>query len=90
MIMPNVLLVTSYGCTPCLRVKRILKELQAEIPNLDVEEIEYTSASGSKLSIENSIQYPPAVFLDGKLIAKGKIDANSMIKTIRESNGSKT
>jgi hypothetical protein len=56
------------------------------VPSLRVKEVEYTSASGSKLSIENSIQYPPAVFLDGKLIAKGKIDADSMIKTIRESN----
>ncbi len=87
--MPNVLLVTSLGCTPCLRVKRILKELQTEMPNLAVEEVEYTSASGAKLSIENSIQYPPAVFLDGKLIAKGKIDADSMARLIRDSNGSK-
>ncbi|MGD0423907.1 MAG: thioredoxin family protein [Candidatus Bathyarchaeia archaeon] len=82
--MPNILLVTSYGCTPCLRVKRILKELQAEMPNLAVEEVEYTSASGAKLSIENGVQYPPAVFLDGKLISKGKIDADTMTKTIRE------
>jgi len=88
--MPNVLLVTSYGCTPCLRVKRILNELQLEMPTLTVEEVEYTSAAGAKLSIENSIQYPPAVFLEGKLIAKGKIDADSMIKSIREKNGSKT
>jgi len=82
--LPNILLVTSYGCTPCLRVKRILKELQAEMPNLAVEEVEYTSASGAKLSIENGVQYPPAVFLDGKLISKGKIDADTMTKTIRE------
>ena len=88
--MPNVLLVTSYGCTPCLRIKRILKELQALMPNLTVEEIEYTSMAGAKLSIENSIQYPPAVFLEGKLIAKGKIDADTMTKSIRESNRSET
>lgn len=85
--MPNVLLVTSYGCTPCLRVKRILKELQSEVPNLALEEIDYTSPSGAKLSIENCIQYPPAVFLNGKLIAKGKIDADELIKTIREIDG---
>ena len=83
--MPNVLLVTSYGCTPCLRVKRILTELQAEMPGLRVEEVEYKSASGVTLSIENGIQYPPAVFVNGKLFAKGKIDAESMIKIIRES-----
>jgi len=58
--------------------------------NLAVEEVEYTSPSGAKLSMENNIQYPPAVFLDGKLIAKGKIDADSMIKSIHESDGSKT
>jgi len=81
---PNVLLLTSYGCTPCLRVKRILKELQAEIPNLCVEEVEFKSISGSKLSIENNVLYPPAVFLDGKLLVKGKIDAEKMITAIRE------
>jgi predicted thioredoxin/glutaredoxin len=84
--MSNVLLVTSYGCTPCLRVKRILTELQAEMPNLAVEEVEYTSAQGTKLSMESIIQYPPAVFLDGKLIAKGKIDTEKMIKVIRENS----
>jgi glutaredoxin len=82
--MPNVMLVTSYGCTPCLRVKRVLTELQAEMPTLTVEEVEYKSASGAKLSIENGIQYPPAVFVNGKLLAKGKIDAERMIKIIRE------
>jgi glutaredoxin len=84
--MPNVLLVTSYGCTPCLRVKRILTELQSEMPTLTVEEVEYKSESGTKLSIENGIQYPPAVFVNGKLFAKGKIDADSIVKKIRESN----
>jgi predicted thioredoxin/glutaredoxin len=59
-----------------------LKELQAEMPNLTLEEIEYTSTTGAKLSMANSITYPPAVFLDGKLIAKGKVDANALIQAI--------
>ena len=85
--MGRVLLVTSLGCTPCLRVKRILNELQVEMPDLAVEEVEFTSLSGSKLAIEHGILYPPAVFLNGTLIAKGKIDAEEMIATIREMNG---
>ncbi len=85
--MPKVLLITSYGCTPCLRVKRILKELQAEVPTLSVEEIEYTSSEGSKLSLRNGIQYPPAVFLNDTLIAKGKIDVNTMAEQIRKAQG---
>lgn len=78
--------MTSLGCTPCLRIKRILHELQAEIPNLSVEEVEFTSPTGSKLAIENGILYPPAVFLNGQLVAKGKIDADAMIAQVRKAN----
>ncbi len=84
--MPNVRFVTSLGCTPCLRVKRILHELQEEMPNLIVEEVEFTSSNGSKLAIENGIIYPPAVFLNGQLVAKGKIDANALTAQIRKAN----
>jgi len=80
----NVRFVTSLGCTPCLRIKRILQELQSEMPNLTVEEIEFTAPSGSKLAMENGILYPPAVFLNGQLIAKGKIDADALIAQIRQ------
>jgi len=88
MIMPSIMLLTSYGCTPCLRVKRILNELQAEMPDLCVQEVEFKSASGATLCLKNNVLYPPAVFLDGKLLAKGKIDAEKMIVAIRESRGS--
>jgi len=54
------------------------------LPNLGVEEVEYASSQGSKLARENGILYPPAVFLEGKLIAKGKIDAQSLVETIRK------
>ena len=85
--MGKVLLVTSLGCTPCTRVKRILNELQTEIPALVIEEVEFASPAGSKLAMENGILYPPAVFVNGELIAKGKIDADKMTATIRESIG---
>lgn len=85
--MATIKLLTSEGCTPCLRVKRIFKELQYEFPEVTVEEVEFTSSAGTKLSIENNIAFPPAVFLDGKLIAKGKIYAEQMIAAIRAENG---
>ena len=79
--------MTSEGCTPCLRVKRILAELRAGMPDLTVDEIDFRSAAGSKLAIDNGILYPPAVFLDGKLIGKGKIHAETLIAAIRQGNG---
>jgi len=57
------------------------------MPGLTVEEVEFTSPAGTKLAIENEILYPPAVFVSGKLIAKGKIDVDAMVTTIRKMNG---
>ena len=82
------MLLTSYGCTPCLRVKRILNELQVEMPDLCVQEVEFKSVSGTNLSVKNNVLYPPAIFLEGKLLAKGKIDAEKVIAAIRESRES--
>jgi len=81
--MPHLLLLTSLGCTPCVRVKRILTELQTEFPGISIEEVEYTSDAGSKLAIDNNIAYPPAVFLDGKLLAKGKIYAEQIVAAVQ-------
>jgi len=81
--MPHLLLLTSLGCTPCVRAKRILTELQTEFPGISIEEVEYTSDAGSKLAIDNNIAYPPAVFLDGKLLAKGKIYAEQIVAAVQ-------
>jgi hypothetical protein len=56
------------------------------MPNLTVEEVEFTSPVGTKLAMENGILYPPAIFLNGVMIAKGKIDANAIVMEIRKSN----
>jgi predicted thioredoxin/glutaredoxin len=64
-------------------VKRILTELQTEFPSITIEEVEYTSNTGSKLAIESNIAYPPAVFLDGKLLAKGKIYAEQIVAAVQ-------
>lgn len=83
----KVLLVTSEGCKPCSRVKRVLKELEVDIPDLNVEMVELNSPAGSRLSLENGILYPPAVFIEGRLFAKGKVDTDQMAATIRRLNG---
>jgi len=79
--------MTSLGCTPCIRVKRILNELRNEMADLVIEEVDFSSQAGAKLAMEKGVLYPPAVFVNGTLIAKGKIDADKMIASIRELNG---
>ncbi len=85
--MVRVLLVTSEGCKPCSRVKRVLKELQSNMSDLAVEEVDYYSPAGSKLAVENGITYPPAVFIEGKLFEKGKIHTDEMVSSIRRVRG---
>ena len=84
--MVRVLLVTSEGCKPCTRVKRILSELQTQMHSLIVETVDLTSPDGTKLALENQILYPPAVFIEGKLFGKGKIDVDRMVESIRNVN----
>ena len=88
--MTNVQVLTSEGCTPCLRVKRILKEIQLEIPNVAVEEIDFASPTGSKIALQNNIAHPPAVFVEGKLVAKGKVYSEQVVAAIRAENGSES
>ncbi len=57
------------------------------MPDLVVELVDMASPDGSKLAIENTILYPPAVFIEGKLFGKGKIDADRMVESIRRLNG---
>ncbi len=69
----EVAVVTKDGCTPCLRVKRIVGELKSELPGILVKEVDFTSQEGVALAIRDCILYPPAVLINGKLFAKGKI-----------------
>ncbi len=85
--MVKVLVVTSEGCKPCSRVKRVLRELQYDMPDLTVKLVDLSSPDGSKLAMDNGILYPPAVFIEGKLFGKGKIDAEKMVEAIRRMNG---
>lgn len=71
--MPEVILVSQDGCKPCLRVKRLLEELRPEVAGLVVTEVALASEEGMRRAIEDGITYPPAVYVDGKFLAKGKV-----------------
>lgn len=68
----------------------MLNELQTEMPELALQELEFASPEGSEISIRNGILYPPAVFLNGTLLAKGKIDVDMMSSAIRNSKREKS
>ncbi|MDG6901308.1 MAG: hypothetical protein JRM80_05040 [Nitrososphaerota archaeon] len=76
-------MVTKEGCLPCLRIKRILGELKAELPEIRVREVDFASEEGMALAVKNSILYPPAVLINGTLLAKGKIMEEPLKEAVR-------
>lgn len=67
------MLLTQEGCNPCRRVKRILGEILKEVPSLNVREVSFDSDEGMKLAMQHNILFPPAIFIDGRMMAKGKV-----------------
>lgn len=73
MVRHRVILVSQEGCNPCLRVKRILQEIDDRVDGLEVREVRLDSEEGIELALRHTILTPPAVFVDGRLLAKGKV-----------------
>ncbi len=80
----QVTIVTKEGCLPCLRIRRILAELKAELPAIIVTEVEFTSSEGVELALKENILYPPAVLIDGLLYGKGKILEEPLKEAVRQ------
>ena len=80
----EVAVISKDGCVPCLRVKRIVGELKTELPEITVREVDFTSQEGVALSVKNAILYPPAVFINGSLFAKGKIMEEPLKEAVRK------
>ncbi len=79
----KIQVVTKEGCLPCKYVKRVLGDLGLEIPDMSIEEIDFGSEEGIKLAVQNQILYPPAVFVEGRLLMKGKIRENELKEAVR-------
>lgn len=69
----RVVLVTQEGCNPCFRVKRLLDQILGETEDVEVREVQLSSEEGAELAVRHNILFPPAVIVDGRLVAKGKV-----------------
>ena len=69
----EIVLLSQAGCNPCVRVRRLLDEIRADVPGLEVREVAMGSPEGFELALSYSVLFPPAVFLGRRLLAKGKV-----------------
>ena len=78
MLAPRLILVGQDGCAPCVRVRRLLTELHESGFSFELREVAFDSPEGLELALRHNILYPPAVVLEGRLVAKGKVFAEDI------------
>ena len=77
----KVTYVTAPACHLCDHGRQVLAELRARLP-LDVAEIDLDSAEGRQLLATHRFAFPPAVIVDGRLIAHGRLSARRLARLL--------
>lgn len=79
----SVTLVTSDGCHFCEMAKDVIATLAVVYP-LEACEIDMASAEGTAIMRTNRVPYPPALLVDGRFHAFGRISAKRFRKHLDE------
>lgn len=77
----RVTYVTAPACHLCDHGRQVLAELGEHLP-LDVVEIDLGSAEGRHLLATHRFAFPPAVIVDGTLIAHGRLSARRLARLL--------
>lgn len=77
----RVTYVTAPACHLCDHGRQVLAELGERLP-LDVAEIDLGSAEGRQLLATHRFAFPPAVIVDGTLIAHGRLSARRLARLL--------
>ena len=69
----EVLLVSGFGCKPCQHVKERLDRLQADFPEVRVEEVDIGSARGEALALRYRLAALPGILVNGRMALVGDV-----------------
>ena len=78
---PVLTLVTTPDCHLCEHARRVLDRLRTEF-RLDVVEIDWESARGQGLVVRDAVLFPPALYLNGSLVAFGRMSEGRLRSTL--------
>lgn len=74
----------------CEDVRRLLRTLQAERPELQVEEIDASSPRGLQLSIAHGVLVMPGLIFNGRFLSMGSITEAALRRELNAAGQSKT
>ena len=75
--MIELTLLTQPDCAWCDHGKRLLADLDREIP-LRVEEVDLHTEQGRRLAAEHRLIFAPGLIAEGRLIAHGRFSARAL------------
>jgi hypothetical protein len=73
--------VTAPACHHCEHGRVVLTELAARVP-MDVREVSLDSEEGRRLLATHRFAFPPAVIVDGRLVAHGRLSARRLARLL--------
>jgi glutaredoxin len=77
----QVTYVTAPACHYCDHGRAVLAELAERVP-LEVREVSLDSEEGRQLLAVHRFAFPPAVIVDGRLIAHGRLSARRLARLL--------
>jgi hypothetical protein len=77
----QVTYVTAPACHYCDHGHAVLAEIAERVP-LDVREVSLDSEEGRDLLAVHRFAFPPAVIVDGRLIAHGRLSARRLARLL--------
>jgi glutaredoxin len=80
-VSPVLTLVTTPDCHLCEHAHRVLERLKTEF-DFDVVEIDWESARGQGLMVQDAVIFPPALYIDGGLAAFGRLSEGRLRGTL--------
>ncbi len=78
---PVLTLVTTPDCHLCEHARRVLDRLRTEF-RFEVVEIDMESARGEGLLVNDVVPFPPALYLNSRLVAFGRLSEGQVRRSL--------
>lgn len=81
--MIHATIVSTKDCHLCERARSVLHEVAGD--RLSLSEVDWDSPEGQTLVRSEGIPFPPAVFVDGRFAAYGRVSKQALAKFVAAS-----
>ena len=81
--MTQALLISTSDCHLCARARDVLSRLASE-GELRIQELDWDDPEAVRLLERDGIPFPPAIYLDGRFAAYGRVSEGALRRRLQE------